>query len=120
MLIKGGLDIHSIIGAIPRPHKGWTLPNHKYTGPYNPLHEQLDEHDNPVPGQEPFNQIDEISRLHDICYRDYPTKKHACDNQMIKRLDNLKPSNLRESLDKQFVKGVIGTKLKLGIGLFYH
>ena len=30
-------------------------PYHKYTGPYNPLHEQLDEDDQPLPGREPYN-----------------------------------------------------------------
>ena len=30
-----GFDIHSLIGKLPRPKKGWTLPNHKYTGPWN-------------------------------------------------------------------------------------
>jgi hypothetical protein len=41
---KGGkVDIHNLIGRLPRSKGGWTLPNHKYTGPYNPLDEQLDD-----------------------------------------------------------------------------
>ncbi len=44
------------------------MPGHKYTGPYNPLHEQLDENDLPIVGQKPFNKVDEISMRHDICY----------------------------------------------------
>ena len=56
------MDIHKAIGYLPRPKKGWVLPGHKYTGPYNPLHEQLDENDLPIVGQEPFNnKVDEIS-----------------------------------------------------------
>ena len=39
------MDIHKAIGYLPRPKKGWVLPDHKYTGPYNPLSEQLDEND---------------------------------------------------------------------------
>ena len=35
----GNIDLHSLIGKLPKPKKGWTLPNHKYTGPWNPLHE---------------------------------------------------------------------------------
>ena len=31
----GRVDIHKAIGALPRPKRGWTLPGHKYTGPYN-------------------------------------------------------------------------------------
>ena len=42
------MDIHKLIGKLPRPKKGFTLPGHKYTGPYNPLDEQLDEKDIPI------------------------------------------------------------------------
>ena len=37
----GGIDIHKAIGRLPKPKKGFTLPGHYYTGPYNPLDEQL-------------------------------------------------------------------------------
>ena len=59
-----------VIGKLPRPKKGFVLPYHKYTGPYNPLDKQLDEFDQPHPGQEPYNAVDAISMRHDICYRD--------------------------------------------------
>jgi len=36
-----GVDIHKAIGKLPKPKGGWTLPGHKYTGPYN----DLDNHD---------------------------------------------------------------------------
>ena len=32
----GKIDIHSLIGKLPRPKGGFTLPSHKYTGPWNP------------------------------------------------------------------------------------
>ena len=35
------IDIHKAIGKLPKPKKGWTLPGHNYTGPYNPLEKQL-------------------------------------------------------------------------------
>jgi len=111
-----GLDIHSLIGKLPHPKRGWTLPKHKYTGPWNPLEEQLDENDNPKPGQEPYNQIDEIAMRHDICYRDHEDNKHSCDRVMVDELDNIKPKNFRERFDRTLVKGIIGTKLKLGLG----
>ena len=68
--------------------KRFVLPSHKYTGPYNPLNEQLDENDNPVHGQEPFDAVDVISMRHNICYiDDGDTKgcKHEC-NVMLKEL----------------------------------
>ena len=74
------MDIHKL----PRPEKGFVLPSHRYTGPYNPLHKQLDAHDNPLPGQEPFNAVDQISMNHDICYRDKHSKQY-CDDH-VKRI----------------------------------
>ena len=114
------MDIHKIIGNLPRPKKGFVLPGHKYTGPYNPLEEQLDENDIPVLGQEPFNAVDAISMRHDICYRDHgDTKggKHDCDDIMLKELDVLEPKNIREKIDKRLVKSIIGAKRKLGLGV---
>ena len=114
------MDIHKIIGNLPRPKKGFVLPGHKYTGPYNPLEEQLDENDSPVPGQEPFNTVDAISMRHDICYRDHgDTKggKHDCDDTMLKELDVLEPKNIREKIDKRLIKSLIGVKRKLGLGV---
>ena len=39
-----------------------SLPGYKYLGPGNPLSKQLDENDNPLPGYEPVNAIDEAAR----------------------------------------------------------
>ena len=36
-----GFDVHSAIGKLPAPKKGWTLPWHNHTGLYNPLEQQL-------------------------------------------------------------------------------
>ena len=69
------MDIHKVIGKLPRPKKGFVLYKHKYTGPYNPLDEQLDENDQPREGQEPYNAVDAISMRHDICYRDNDNKQ---------------------------------------------
>ena len=92
------MDIHKEIGRLPRPKKGFVLPGHKYTGPYNPLDEQLDVNDLPVAGQEPFNAVDAISMKHDICYRDHKDKK-KCDDKMILELDLQQPKDLRERID---------------------
>ena len=111
------MDIHDIIGKLPRPEKGFVLPSHRYTGPYNPLHKQLDENDNPLPGQEPFNAVDKISLHHDICYRNKENSKSECDDKMLQELEELNPADLREKLDKSIVKNVIGMKRKLGWGI---
>ena len=36
-----GIDIHKAIGKLPKPKGGFTLPGHKYTGPYNDLENQV-------------------------------------------------------------------------------
>ena len=59
---QGGLlVVHKLIGKLPKPKGGFTLPSHKYTGPYNPLKEQLNANDQPLLGQEAYNQIDAIA-----------------------------------------------------------
>ena len=110
------MDIHELIGKLPRPERGFVLPSHRYTGPYNPLHKQLDAKNNPLPGQEPFNAVDEISMRHDICYRN-KNSKQDCDEKMLKELKVLEPKDLRERLDKGLVESVIGMKRKLGWGI---
>ena len=63
--------IHKVIGKIPfKPKKGFVLPKHRFTGPYNPLHLQLYSKDNGLPGNELYNAVDNISMHHDSCYRD--------------------------------------------------
>ena len=66
-----GVDIDKVIGKIPfKPKRGFVLPKHRGTGPYNHLHLQLDSKDRTLPGQEPYNVVDAIAMRHDICYRD--------------------------------------------------
>ena len=41
------MDIYMVIGNIPfKPKKGFVLPRHRFTGPYNLLHLQLGSKDN--------------------------------------------------------------------------
>ena len=67
-----GLDIHKAIGKLPKPKGGFTLPGHKYTGPYNPLDEQL-RYD-PQTGEilefyvKPTGKTDAVAAQHDVDY----------------------------------------------------
>lgn len=101
---------------IGMPLKNWHLPGHKYTGPFTELEKRLDENDNPLPGYEPYNQIDEIAMKHDICYRDNDNRKE-CDKEMLDRLNSVKTKGIREKVDYALVKPVIWLKYKLGFGL---
>ena len=114
------MDIHKVIGKIPfKPKKGFVLPRHRFTGPYNPLHLQLDSKDNPLPGSEPYNVVDAISMRHGICYRDNPTAKHECDRKMLAELNTLVPKGRREKVDRQLVRSIIGLKHRLGLGMHW-
>ena len=115
----GAFDLHKLIGKLPTPKSGWTLPNHKYCGPYNPLEDQLDEDGNPLPNQKPYNKVDAICLEHDKDYDKAISKadKHQADKKMLESLSKFKPKNFRESVDKAVTRTLISTKYKLGLGL---
>ena len=81
-----GVDIHNMIGKLPRPKAGFTPSKYKFMGPYNPLQEQLRY--NPQTGEvlewyvKPYNRVDEIAAHHDICY-DMGKNKGDCDREMV-------------------------------------
>ena len=66
------LDIHKAIGKLPKPQAGWTLPGHRYTGPYNDLEKQVRY--NPETGERieiydpPTGPTDAIAMQHDVDY----------------------------------------------------
>ena len=66
-----GVDIHKAIGKLPKPKSGWTLPGHKYTGPYNDLENQV-RYDNKGNILEiydmPTGRTDAIAMQHDVDY----------------------------------------------------
>ena len=67
-----GFDIHAAIGKFPKPKPGWTLPGHNFTGPYNPLEQQVNY--DPETGQiretyqPPTCATDAIAMQHDVDY----------------------------------------------------
>ena len=112
------MDIHKVIGRIPfKPKKSFVLPKYRFTGPYNPLHLQLDWKDNPLPGNEPYNAVDAISMRHDICYRDndIPAGTRECDRKMQAELNALVPEGRREKVDRELVRSIIGLKHRIGL-----
>ena len=66
-----GIDIHKAILKVA-PKKGFVMPGHRYTGPGNPLEEQL-KYD-PKTGQileiyqQPTGKTDAVSMQHDVDY----------------------------------------------------
>ena len=80
-----GLDIHKAIGKLPKPKCGFTLPGHNYTGPCNPLEQQL-KYD-PNTGQileiyqQPTGKTDAVSMQHDVDYSVCGNKPKNDDKQ---------------------------------------
>ena len=116
-----GVDIHKAIGKLPKPKRGWTLPGHKYTGPYNELENQV-KYDKDT-GQiyeiydRPTGKTDAIAMLHDVDYSvcgDDKACKHKADKKMVKSLDEV-PWNERQ-WGHWLARNSINTKQKLGLG----
>ena len=96
-----GLDIHKAIGKLRKPKSGWTLPGHKYTGPYNDLDKQV-KYDKRGKILEIYDQptgtTDAIAMQHDVDYsicKDDKKCKHQADKKMVQALDAV-PWNERQ------------------------
>jgi len=67
-----GFNIHEVIGKLPKPKKGWVLPGHHFTGPFNDLEKQLSY--DPETGeiwkiyQQPTGPTDAVAMQHDVDY----------------------------------------------------
>ena len=118
----GALDIHKAIGMPPKPKSGWTLPGHKYTGPYNDLDSQV-KYD-PLTGEileiydKPTGKTDAIAMQHDVDYsvcKDDKKCKNKADRKMVKSLDSI-PYNERQ-WGHWLARNMINTKQKLGLGV---
>ena len=117
----GGIDIHKQIGKLPKPKAGWTLPGHKYTGPYNDLENQV-RYD-PVTGEileiydQPTGATDAVAMQHDVDYSvcgDDRKCKNKADRKMVKSLDAI-PWKERQ-WGHTLARTIINTKQKLGMG----
>ena len=115
-----GVDFHKAIGKLPKPKSGWTLPGHKYTGPYNDLENQV-RYDNQGNILEiydkPTRKTDAIAMQHDVDYticKDDKKCKHRADAKMVRALDAV-PWNQRQ-WGHFLARNTINTKRKLGLG----
>ena len=114
-----GIDIHKMIGKLPRPKTGFVVPTYHYLGPYNALHKQVKF--DPSSGviekviQEPSNALDRIAMKHDICYTTNPQNKGDCDRQMVKSIDEMPYKDMNEMA--MLTRTIINKKQQLGLGV---
>ena len=118
----GAIDIHKQIGKLPKPAGGWTLPGHRYTGPYNDLENQVRY--NPETGEileiydQPTGPTDAVAMQHDVDYSvcgDNRKCKNKADRKMVKSLDAI-PYDERQ-WGHWLARNLINTRQKLGLGL---
>ena len=121
-----GIDIHKAILKVA-PKKGFVMPGHRYTGPGNPLEQQL-RYD-PVTGQileiyqQPTGKTDAVSMQHDVDYSvcgnksksDQVKCKNDADRKMVKALDAI-PWKERQ-WGHTVARNAIAAKSKLGMGV---
>ena len=122
----GGLDIHKAILKVASK-KGFVMPGHRYTGPGNPLEQQL-RYD-PNTGQileiyqQPTGRTDAVSMQHDVDYSvcgnkpkgDRVKRKNNADRKMVKSLDAI-PWKERQ-WGHTIARNAIAAKSKLGMGV---
>ena len=120
-----GVDIHKAILKVA-PKKGLVVPGQNYTGPGNPLEDQLrhDSEGNILEiYQQPTGPTDAVSMQHDVDYSVCGNKpkseqlkcKHVADKKMVKALDAI-PWKKRQ-WGHWLARTAINTKQKLGLGL---
>ena len=122
---RGAIDIHKAILKVA-PKKGFVMPGHRYTGPGNPLEQQL-RYD-PNTGQileiyqQPTGRTDAVSMQHDVDYTVCGNKsksnqvkcKNEADRKMVKALDAI-PWKDRQ-WGHAVARNAIAAKSKLGMG----
>ena len=123
--LGSGIDIHKAILKVA-PKKGFVMPGHRYTGPGNPLEQQL-RYD-PNTGQileiyqQPTGRTDAVSMQHDVDYSVCGNKpksnqvkcKNDADRKMVKALDAI-PWKERQ-WGHTIARNAIAAKSKLGMG----
>jgi hypothetical protein len=120
-----GSDIQSFLSNLPglpwAKYPGEKhIPQYQYCGPSTRLDIRLDNNDKPKSGEEPINRVDETCYQHDLAYREADndlTKKHEADRIMLEQLNSITNPTIKERLSRLLIKGAIGTKLKLGVGI---
>ena len=96
------------------------LPGHNFTGPVTKFKKRLNPDLTRKKWSKPLNRVDKAAYHHDICYlknEDTATRNAVCDKNMLKELEGIYNSSLRERLDESIVSELIGTKVKCGIGV---
>ena len=114
---KGGSLLNKVINNLPVEMH---LPGHNFTGPGTKLNKRLNPDLSPKEWSKPINRVDKAAYHHDVCYlkNDDTTARNAvCDKNMLKELEGIYNSTIRERMEKGLVSSLIGAKARFGWGL---
>jgi len=118
-IIKGG-DLQTISKKLPdfpwSKYKGeHHLPGHQYAGPGTRLDIRLDENNNPNPGEEPINRVDQAALKHDIAYNNEDIRsRQKADIDLIQDLNEIKKPTVGERIGRTLVKNAMKLKIMFG------
>ena len=94
------------------------VPGYNYCGPGTRLDIRLDSNDQPNPGENPINAIDEACRIHDIAYRDGDLQqRHLADVKLIHAINAIPDKSLKEKIASAVIKTIMKGKLLFGSGV---
>ena len=95
------------------------IPGYAYLGPGTRLDIGLNENNIPKPGDEPINEIDRLTYIHDLAYQysDDINERHRADQEMINRLKQLKNLSIPQRLIRALIIKLFRAKIKLGQSL---
>ena len=115
---KTKFDLHGkTLGAVKKVFgkRGMVPPPYKYTGPGNPLQEQLISKNGKIVKYlvKPYNKLDQIASKHDVCYEYGKKSKSRCDYEMLQNIKAEKVNIPR--VMGPIVKAIIGSKLYAGV-----
>ena len=120
---KSGGDIATRLSKLPgAPWSKYPgekhYPGYNYCGPGTRLDIRLDNQDNPKPGENPINAIDEACRIHDIAYRSTDLKqRHLADIRLIHAINAIPNKSLKEKIASFLIKTAMKGKLMIGADL---
>ena len=95
------------------------VPGMNFAGPGIRLDLRLNDDLTPKEWSKPIDRVDETAYLHDLAYEqhtDTPSRNIA-DEIMVKELDSIENPTLRERAERAFIKPIIATKDKFGLGV---
>ena len=114
---EGGSLLNKVMNNLPREIH---LPGHNFTGPSTKLNKRLNPDLTPKKWSKPINRVDKAAYHHDLCYlknNDAATINAVCDKNMLKELEGIYNSTIRERMERGLVSTLIGTKARFGMGV---